>query len=742
MEDEDKTKEQLIIELADLRRQIAKLKETENSCEIAEETLQHGEQKLKAVVYGSPIPQFVIDQEHKVIFWNKALEEASGIKAEDVVGTKQHWRAFYGEERPCMADLMVDGTMEKIPEWYGGKYGKSKLVTGAYEATDFFPALGKTGKWLYFSAVAIKDLKGDVIGAIEVLEDITEQEIAEAALRDSREELSESYFAQSMITMILSTSLENISLEEFLKKALNMVLAIPWFALEAIGNIQLVEEVPELLVMKAEVTTSGSIRDSAAYMPFGECLCGKAASTQQMQCAADDACYHVCHAGMPSYGHCAVPVLFSGRTLGVLNILVKKGKTVSQKEEGLLHIVADTLAGIIVRKQLEKEKERLHSQLLQAQKMEAVGQLAGGIAHDFNNVLTAIISYASLLKMKMGTNNLFSGYVDHILSSSENAANLIQSLLAFSRKQIMNTAAVDLNQIIRKVDTLLARIIGEDIELKIVLTEGVLIVKADHLQIEQVLMNLANNARDAMTQGGEFTIETEIAVLDTAFIKAQGYGKTGRYALIAVSDTGTGMDERTAERIFDPFFTTKEVGKGTGLGLAMVYGIIKQHEGYINVYSEPGRGTTFKIYMPLISAKVEEVPPEGICQIEGGNETILLAEDNAEVRTSTRAVLEECGYKVIEAVDGEDAISKFIKYKDVIQLVILDVIMPKRNGREVYEEIKKIMPRIKTVFTSGYTADIIHQKGILSEGAGFIYKPTAPDAILTKVREVLDKDTD
>jgi two-component system cell cycle sensor histidine kinase/response regulator CckA len=383
--------------------------------------------------------------------------------------------------------------------------------------------------------------------------------------------------------------------------------------------------------------------------------------------------------------------------------------------------------------------KRLEQQFLQAQKMEAIGQLAGGVAHDFNNILTAIIGYGSLLKIETSEDDLLRSYVIQILNSAERAANLTKALLAFSRRQIIRPKPVNLNEIITVLEKLLSRIIGEDIELSTALIDKDLTVMADSIQLEQVLMNLVTNARDAMPDGGSLTITTEFAVLDNEFIKAHGFGRPGMYALISVEDTGQGMDEKTKERIFEPFFTTKEVGKGTGLGLAMVYGIIKQHDGYINVYSEPVKGTTFKIYLPLIKSKVEEVKLADLPIIKGGIETILVAEDDAQVRELTKEVLEGFGYKVMEATDGDDATKIFNENKDKIQLLFLDVIMPKKNGKEVYDEIKKVRPDIKAIFTSGYDADIIHKKGILEEGLDFITKPILPDELLRMVREVLDK---
>jgi CheY-like chemotaxis protein len=253
-------------------------------------------------------------------------------------------------------------------------------------------------------------------------------------------------------------------------------------------------------------------------------------------------------------------------------------------------------------------------------------------------------------------------------------------------------------------------------------------------------MNLATNARDAMPSGGNLTITTDLMSFDYEYIKAHGYGTPGRYAFISFYDTGKGMNKETEERIFEPFFTTKEVGKGTGLGLSMVYGIIQQHDGYINVYSEPNKGTTFEIYIPLIKSTLEEGHEVTLTTMKRGTETVLVAEDDAQVRDLIREVLAGFGYTVLEAHDGESALRLFSEHKDQIHILILDVVMPKKNGKQIYDDIKKTQPNIKCLFTSGYDANIIHKKGILEENLPFLSKPISPEELLTKVREILDSD--
>ena len=385
------------------------------------------------------------------------------------------------------------------------------------------------------------------------------------------------------------------------------------------------------------------------------------------------------------------------------------------------------------------EHRKLEAQYYQAQKMESIGTLAGGVAHDFNNILSAIIGYGHVALMKMAGDDPQRPNIESMLEAADRAAHLTQDLLLFSRKQVSELKPVDLNKVVGQVEKFLKRVIGEDIACKKTVTDHPLTVFADSHQLEQVLMNLATNARDAMPGGGAFTIQTEQVDLHEDFTRAHGFGKPGPYAMITVSDTGKGMDEETRKRIFEPFFTTKEVGKGTGLGLAVVYGIIKQHDGFINVYSEPGKGTTFRIYLPIITAVVtEETKAQKKEAPARGTETVLLAEDDEALRKLSRIVLTQNGYTVIEAVDGEDAVRKFRKNKDRIHILLFDLIMPKMNGKEAYDEIRKIRPDMKVLFASGYAPDIVWQKASLEPGSHLIYKPVSPMELLRKVRSVLD----
>ncbi|MEW6599603.1 MAG: MASE3 domain-containing protein [Nitrospirota bacterium] len=382
------------------------------------------------------------------------------------------------------------------------------------------------------------------------------------------------------------------------------------------------------------------------------------------------------------------------------------------------------------------ERRNLERQLLQAQKMEAIGQLAGGVAHDFNNILSAIINYGFMAKKGLeGYSSM--NYIDNILSLSEKAADITRGLLTFSRKQHFEFVPVHLNDIVSSIQKLLFKFVGEDIDFRINLTDKDPVVMADGTQIEQVIFNLATNARDAMSGRGVLTIRTEIVEINNDFIKSHGYGETGLYGVVSVEDTGVGMDEDTRQKIFDPFFTTKDVGKGTGLGLSIVYGIVKQHNGLINVYSEPGQGTIFRIYLPVIEAVVKKGQREKLPDLKGGGETILLAEDETAVRESIGKILEDSGYEVIEAVDGRDALEKFKEHKDRIKLLILDMVMPRMNGSEVYDAVRQINPDIKAVFTSGYLDPCQRNKTFHEKNVPFISKPVFPDRFLIKIKEVL-----
>jgi PAS domain S-box-containing protein len=419
--------------------------------------------------------------------------------------------------------------------------------------------------------------------------------------------------------------------------------------------------------------------------------------------------------------------------------ILDRGKVVEWDDLGKPIRMTGTATDVSDRRWAEEEKRRLENQLNHSQKMEAIGQLAGGVAHEFNNIMTAIIGYGHLMVMKTEEHSPLRHFAAQILTSAERASALTRSLLTFSRKQISNLHHVNVNEAIEKMGKLMSRLIREDIEFRTELADSRLIILADDGQLEQVLMNLVTNARDAMPSGGLVFIKTGLAELGPETAQSFGFGQTGTFVRISVTDTGIGMDEKTREKIFEPFFTTKEPGKGTGLGLAIVYGIIKQQNGCIMVSSKPGEGTEVSLYFPLVQGEEGRTYATSSSPMKTGTETILIAEDDDDLRRLNRELFEECGYSVIEAANGKEALDLFQEYQDVIDLLVFDVIMPKMNGKEVFEEIRALRPDIRVLFTSGYTGDILNSSSGIGSGFDFIAKPQPPEELMGKVREILDR---
>ena len=384
------------------------------------------------------------------------------------------------------------------------------------------------------------------------------------------------------------------------------------------------------------------------------------------------------------------------------------------------------------------DRKSLESQFRQSQKMEAIGQLAGGVAHDFNNILTAILGYSELVMDSFGPRDQRRADMEAVITAGQRAAGLTRQLLAFSRKQVLQPSVVDLNGLIEDMLQMLGRLIGEQIAVVPMLAPHLGLVRADAGQVEQVSMNLVVNARDAMPTGGRVVIETANVELDQSCLHDVEI-QNGSYVMLAVSDTGIGMDEATKRRLFEPFFTTKEAGKGTGLGLATVYGIVKQSGGYVWVYSEPGRGTTFKVFLPRTTDR--EAAEINVTRAPAalGCETVLVVEDEDGVRALTRRILETAGYRVLEARNAEQGEALFLQHANGVNLLVTDVIMPGLSGPKLYQRLAERRPELKVLYVSGYTDDTIVDRGELDRGVEFLQKPFTADALRGRVREVLNR---
>jgi len=544
----------------------------------------------------------------------------------------------------------------------------------------------KDGSWRHIDAVAVDRLAEPAVGAIVVnFRDVTERRKAEAALRESEERYRT--LVEGVRDIIFALSPEGTIAS--LNPAFETITG--WrreeWVRQPFERLVHPEDLPlalELLgrVVRGELRPASQFRVRTAK---GEYRVGEFSAT---------------------------PQLHEGRLVGILGI----GRDVT-------------------------ERVQLEQQLRQAQKMEAVGRLAGGIAHDFNNILTAITGYADLLLEDLGATDPRRQDADEIHKAADRAAGLTRQLLAFSRQQVLQPTVLEVNKLVSDLEKMLRRLLGEDVQLATRLAPTTGRVKVDPGQLEQVIMNLAVNARDAMPNGGKLTLETGNVDLDEAYAADHYPARAGPFVLLAVSDTGTGMSEETQAHMFEPFFTTKEKGKGTGLGLATVYGIIKQSGGFIWVYSEVGRGTTFKLYLPRVEELAERAsqPAQAPARPARGSETVLVVEDEAPVRSVARQVLERHGYTVLEAASAESALDIVTRYSGTIHLLLTDVVMPGLNGRELASRLAGLRPDARVIFMSGYTDDAVTRHGVLEPGSAYVQKPFTPDAIARKVREVLDR---
>ncbi|WP_408999260.1 PAS domain S-box protein [Syntrophus buswellii] len=657
-----------------------------------EEALRNSENLLRNILDGSPIPQFVIGRDHRVVMWNKALEKYSGVRAEEMVGTDGQSVPFYGKKRPTMADLLIDGAVEKIPLLYEGKYAKSVLVDGAYEGTDFFPEIGDGGKWLYFTASTIKDSKGSILGAVETLEDVTEHKRAEEMLKEREEFLSS--IIENIPNMIFIKDSRELKFIRFNRAGEHL---LGYRREELIGKSDYDffprEQADFFLKKDREVLESGQLYD------IPEELVESKSGTRIL---------HTKKIPIPD----------------------RNGKPAY-----LLGISED----ITERKRAEEEQDKLRAQFAQAQKMESIGRLAGGVAHDFNNMLGVIIGYTDLAFSRVDPAHPVAAGLQQIRKAAERSANLTRQLLAFARKQTIVPKVLDLNETLESMLKFLRRLIGEDIDLIWQPGNGLWPVNMDPSQIDQILANLCVNARDAIAGIGNITIETENVTLGESCRARHPDCVPGDYVLLAVSDDGFGMSGEILENLFEPFFTTKESGKGTGLGLATVYGIVKQNNGFIDVDSQEGNGSNFKIYLPRYKGRLEGLQEEGPEAPPRGHETILVVEDEEAILKMNIMMLQELGYTALASSCPDDALRIAGEHPGEIHLLLTDVVMPRMNGLELSRSLLSLHPKVKCLFMSGYPADVIAQHGVLDKSLNFIQKPFSLRSLAVTLRGVLEK---
>lgn len=662
--------------------------------------------QLGGLLDALPFYVLVIDADHRILSANQAVRQDLGLEPSQIVGG--------------YCPKVVHGLNGPFP---GCPLEEAKEKGCSIERELFDP---RFGRWVQ-SAIYPTSFRTQDGRAIymHMVQDITERKRAE-------EENQRNNQVQSALSAALHVSLMGGSLEEQLGLILPHVMSIPWLSLEPKGCILLVEDDPSMLVMKAHVGLSAAVRSMCARVPFGQCLCGRAALSGEIQFAdcLDDRHENV-YEGMSSHGHYCVPILSGGRTLGVANLYLREGHVRDAREEEALRAAANVLAGIIERKQTE-------ARFLQAQKMEAVGRLAGGVAHDFNNLLTVIHGFAEFAQSRMPQNSAEREEIGEVLKAAERATNLTRQLLAFSRRQMVEMRVLNLNTILDGMAKMLQRILGEDVSLQMVLAPDLGSVKADSGQIEQVVLNLAVNARDAMPQGGTLTLQTANVEVCEDYTASHPDIKTGSFVVLSSCDTGCGMTPEVQAHLFEPFFTTKGVGKGTGLGLAAVYGIVTQSGGHIDVSSTVGQGTTFRIRLP----RVEEQPAQATMTMAAaprGSEIVLLVEDEPVVRALSARMLRSLGYDVLEAVNGTEALALLQARGETVDLVFTDLVMPGMSGRELAERVRQVYPVCRILYTSGYTDDAIVQRGDMEAGAHMLQKPYALDSLARAVRQALER---
>ena len=703
---------------AELTAAIVQLEQEITHRQHVEEALRESEEKFRNIIESIPIGMhmYQLQPDGKLVFTgaNPAADKILGIDNQQFVGQTIE-EAFPAIKEAGVPERYRIAASTGEPWQTDEIIYKENEIAGAFEVRAFQTSPGRM-------AAAFVD--------------ITERKLAEEEIRRRNRELA-------LLNKIITASASGLEPEAILDTAcreLARTFDVPQAAAALINEDRTEASVVAEYLAEGRPSILDTIIPLKANLAFQDLLDNKAPSV--VYNARSDPRLEPIHDLIRKRGTVSLlilPLVVEGKVIGGLGLDAIEPRTFSAEEVSLARNVADQVTGALAQARLQEQRKRLEDQYRQAQKMEAVGRLTAGIAHDFNNLLTAINGFAGLLRFELSSDAPRQELVEKILHSGQRAADLVRQLMTFSRKQIIEPQVLNLNTVVTDMNKMLRRIIGEDIELQTQLELRLWSVKVDPMQIGQVIANLAVNARDAMPAGGQLIIETANVVLDEDYTASHLEAQPGEHVLLVISDTGVGMSEEVKAHLFEPFFTTKELGKGTGLGLATVYGIVTQSGGHIWAYSEEGQGSAFKIYLPRVEKIAQATPrPRALIDVPSGDETILLVEDDESVRDLARNVLQSHGYTIIEARNGQEALSVAKHHPGPIHLLLTDVVMPGISGEQLAKQLTQARPDLKTLFMSGYTNNTIMHRGVLEPGIAFLQKPFSPTDLAGQVRQVLD----
>ena len=647
----------------------------------AERALRESEARLSHIIMGSPVPTFVVDNHHITTHWNKALETVSGIPGDEVIGTANQWKAFYAEKRPVMADLIVDKVPESaISKYYEGKYKISHNIENAFEAEDFFPDMGKNGRWLFFTAAPLRNSAGDTIGAVETLQDTTARKKAERALKESEE--------RHRLLIEYASDAIFIAQDEIIKFPNPKTLELTGYSENELSKMPFTdlvhrEDRNRILERYNRLLNADKLSGTYSFK-----IVNKKGKSLDVQISA-------------------TPIIWEGKP-------------------ATLNLVRDIT-----------EFKKFEEKLRQAQKMEAIGTLAGGIAHDFNNILAGIFGYAQLLQLKIPQDSKLQSYVEALITAGNRAKSLVSQILTFSRQSSDERRPIELQPIIKESLKLLQSTIPSTIEIRQNIRSDCGLVFASPIHIHQITMNLCTNAYHAMEKTGG-VLSVSLCEVKQQPLNNSEQNSSGRYALLTVKDTGTGIDPHVLPLVFDPYFTTKGEGKGTGMGLAVINGIVNEYGGNISVKSELESGTEFKILLPIIEAHTETDDTISPMVFQKGKEHILLIDDQKDVLDIERQMLESLGYTVTAMTSSADAIEKFSLNSNNFDMVITDMTMPNMTGYQLSKEFLKMDPSIPIIMCTGFSEGISKKKAIALGIKGFLMKPLVLKDLSELIRKVID----